>query len=113
MERENLKKDNLTNEKFSKKFINQFDLVNYAIRLADNMIKSGRGPRVKVEVDNPVVQILAEIDQGKDYLEEIVEIVQIQHEKDESAVKFETGSKEKFKSLMPSKSEKKKSRILQ
>ena len=31
-------KDPLTNEKIIKKFESQFDLVNYAIRLAENMI---------------------------------------------------------------------------
>lgn len=106
-------KINLTNEKLSKKFVNQFDLVNYAISLADNMIKSGRGPRVKVEVDNPVIQVLAEIDQGKDYLEEIVEKVKYEVEVVEPPHKYDHNGKEKFKSLSASKSgEKKKTRIV-
>ena len=63
---------NLTNQQISKKFVNQFDLVNYAIRLAENMIRTGRAPRVKVDVDNPVVQVLAEILEGKDKFEEII-----------------------------------------
>jgi hypothetical protein len=108
-----VEKENLTNEKLSKKFINQFDLVNYAIRLADNMIRSGRGPRIKVEIDNPVIQILAEIEQGKDSFEEIVEVVKPEREFVEHQQKFEQNGKEKFKSLSTSKpGERKKSRIV-
>lgn len=62
----------ITTEILSKRFINQFDLVNYAIRLADNMIKSGRPPRVAVDNDNPAVQVLEEIETGKDQLDEII-----------------------------------------
>lgn len=107
-------KVDLTNEKLSKKFVNQFELVNYAIRLADNMIKSGRAPRVKVDVDNPVIQVLAEIEQGKDYLEEIADIVQPEIKKEEPSYKMDLNGKEKGKSLGASKStEKRKSRIVQ
>lgn len=67
-----LKKDSFTNEKLSKKFVSQFDLVNYAIRLAENMIRTGREPRVKAE-GNRAVQILAEIAQDKDQFDEIPE----------------------------------------
>jgi hypothetical protein len=106
-------KEDLTNEKLSKKFVNQFDLVNYAISLADNMIRSGRAPRVKVDVDNPVIQILAEIEQGKDYLEEIVEKVKFEPEVVEVPHKYDHNGKEKFKSLSTSKAnDKKKSRIV-
>jgi DNA-directed RNA polymerase subunit omega len=35
-----MEKENLTNEKLRNKFANQFELVSYAIRLADNMIKT-------------------------------------------------------------------------
>lgn len=62
----------ITTEILSKKFINQFDLVNYAIRLADNMLKSGRPPRVAVDTDNPAVQVLGEIESGKDQIDEII-----------------------------------------
>lgn len=65
-------KNFLTSEELSKKFINPFDLVNYAIRLADNMLKSGRPPRINVDTDNPAVQILEEIEAGKDKFEEII-----------------------------------------
>ncbi len=60
--------DNLTNEKISKKFTNQFDLVNYAIKLADDMIRTGRSPRVKMQTENPALLILEEIAEGKDQL---------------------------------------------
>ena len=66
-------KEDLTNEKLSTQFTNQFDLVNYAIKLAENLIRTGRAPRVKVDVENPVIQILAEIEEGEDQLEEISE----------------------------------------
>ena len=64
-------KDLFTNEKLSKKFVSQFDLVNYAIRLAENMIRTGRDPRVKIESQNRSMQILAEIAQDKDLFDEI------------------------------------------
>lgn len=64
-------KDNLTNEKLKKKFISQFDLVNYAIQLAENMIKVGREPRVKTDLQNRAAQVLAEIAQNKDQFVEV------------------------------------------
>lgn len=70
-----LKKDSFTNEKLSKKFVSQFDLVNYAIRLAENMIRTGREPRVKTEFLNRSNQILAEISQDKDQFDEIPESI--------------------------------------
>lgn len=66
-------KDPLTNEKIIKKFESQFDLVNYAIRLAENMIHSGRDTRVRVDCQNRALQILGEIALGKDVFDEIVE----------------------------------------
>jgi len=109
-------KEDLTNEKISKKFVNQFDLVNYAIRLADNMIRSGRAPRVKVDVDNPVIQVLAEIEQGKDCFEEIAEVIKPEIDRyvqQQQPLKLDLNGKEKFKSLSASKpSERKKSRIV-
>jgi DNA-directed RNA polymerase subunit omega len=67
------KKHNFTNEKISKKFVSQFDLVNYAIRLAENMIRTGREPRVETEFQNRAIQILAEIYHDKDKFDEIPE----------------------------------------
>ena len=61
----------LTNEKVIGNYKSSFDLVNYAIRLAENMIYTGRGPRVKSDVENRAILILEEIHQGKDQLDEI------------------------------------------
>jgi len=76
------KKNALTNEKISRKFNNQFDLVNYAIKLAENMIKSGRDPRVKIDSQNRALQVLAEISEDKDRFDElaipVVEAIQAQ-----------------------------------
>lgn len=66
-----MEKGLFTNEKLLQKFKNQFDLVNYAIRLAENMIKTGRDPRVKTDNQNRAMQILAEINSDKDHFDEI------------------------------------------
>lgn len=65
------KKDSLTNEKISKKFRNQFELVNYAIKLAENMIRTGRDPRIKTDTQNRAMQIITEIVTGKDAFDDI------------------------------------------
>lgn len=65
-------KDQLTNEKIRKKFVSQFELVNYAIKLAENMIQSGRDPRVKIESQNRSLQVLSEILNDKDRFDEII-----------------------------------------
>ncbi len=63
-----------TNEELSKKFKNNFDLVNYAISLAENMIQSGREPRVRrPDMQNRAMLILEEIKEGKDVFVEIPE----------------------------------------
>lgn len=64
-------KIHLTNENVTKKFKSGFDLVNYAIRLAENMIKTGRDARVKSEIQNRAMLILEEIHEGKDQFDEI------------------------------------------
>ncbi len=64
-------KENLTTEQLRLKFKSQFELVNYSIRLAENMIRSGREPRIKMDIDNPAMQVLAEILAGKDAFEDI------------------------------------------
>lgn len=66
-------KDALTNEKLNKKFKSQFDLVEHAIRLVDNMVKSGRSPRIKLDIQNPAVIALEEIVQGRDALVDLPE----------------------------------------
>lgn len=67
------KKNQFTNEELSKKFKSNFDLVNYAIALAENMIKSGRETRVKSDTQNRAMLILDEISEGKDQFDEIKE----------------------------------------
>jgi len=62
-------KDMMTNEALmSDRFCSQFDLVNYAIGVAQDMVKSGRPARVQTEIQNPAYQTLQEITQGKDLL---------------------------------------------
>lgn len=67
-------KDRITSEFIKSKFTNQFDLVNHAIKLVENMIVSGRSARVRTEVIglNPTSIILAEITENKDYLEDLL-----------------------------------------
>lgn len=66
------RKEFLTNEKIKSKFTSQFDLVNYAISLAANMIMSGRDCRVKIDSQNRAMQILSEIFQEKDSFDDII-----------------------------------------
>ena len=51
----------LTGERLRKRFTSQFDLVNYAIRVAENFIETGRDVTVKTGVANPAYNILEEI----------------------------------------------------
>lgn len=64
-------KVHLTNEDVASKFKSNFELVNYAIRLAENMIRTGRDARVKSEIQNRAMLILEEIQEGKDQFDEI------------------------------------------
>lgn len=64
-------KVHLTNEEMTSKFKSSFDLVNYAIKLAENMIKTGRDARVKSEIQNRAMLIVEEIYEGKDQFDEI------------------------------------------
>lgn len=64
-------KKRITNEELRKKFKSQFELVKYAINLAENMILTGREPRAKIEGQNRAMQILEEIVTGKDKFDEI------------------------------------------
>lgn len=61
-----------TNEALRKKFKNQFELVSYAISLAENMILTGREPRIKTDLQNRAMQVLAEIAAGKDQFEPVI-----------------------------------------
>lgn len=63
----------MTNEDIRKKFSSTFELVNYAISLAENMIKSGREARVKSDCQNRAMLVIEEIYAGKDKLDPIRE----------------------------------------
>lgn len=98
-------KEYLTNEKIAKKFTSQFELVNYAIKLAENMIVTGRDPRVRTNTQNRSLQVLCEILNNKDRLDEIFEDVE-EEEVSYHAKAFEVADEE----LPPKASEKKRSR---
>lgn len=99
----------LTNEKFRTKFSSQFDLVNYAIKLTENMIRSGRQPRVKTDVQNPALHALEEIYEGKDQIDDISEMPPKEVHQVIHNIQEETASENiKKKSLRPL--EKKKTR---
>jgi DNA-directed RNA polymerase subunit K/omega len=59
----------LTTEDIKKKNINQFTLVAEAIKMAAEMVASGRPPRVQIDNGNPAVIVLEEIRLGKDKLD--------------------------------------------
>jgi DNA-directed RNA polymerase subunit K/omega len=65
---------NYTNDQLLQKFGSQFELVNYAIKLAENLIKSGRPPRITIDSENPALLVIAEIACSKDQFEEIIEV---------------------------------------
>jgi DNA-directed RNA polymerase subunit omega len=67
------RKKALTNEELRRRFTSQFDLVNYAIRLAENMVHTGRDTRIKTDVHSKAFQILQEIKEHKDRFD--IEIV--------------------------------------
>lgn len=83
------KKESLTNEELSKRFKSQFDLVNYAIRLAENMIRTGRAARAEMESQNRTLQILGEIKLGKDHLDEIIIVEEREPSKEEKFARRE------------------------
>ncbi len=67
-------KDYITSEKVRKRFKSQFEMVNYAIKLAANMISTGRDCRVKTESHSRAIQVLNEILNNKDQFDEILEL---------------------------------------
>lgn len=72
----------ITNEQIRKKFTSQFDLVNYAISLAENMIRSGREPRLKIDSQNRAMQVIAEIATGKDLFDELIPAATVEVEEE-------------------------------
>lgn len=67
------KKENFTNELFGKRFSNTFELVNYAIRLAKNMLSTGRACRIMTPIQNRAYEVLIEIKDNKDLFDEVIE----------------------------------------
>lgn len=66
--------DNLTNEGIMKRRERStFDLVNYAIKVAENMIHSGREPVVRTHSQNIPMYVLAEIANNKEIFADIVQ----------------------------------------
>ncbi len=61
----------LTNEQLLKRFKNQFELVRYAIQIADNAIRSGRELDVDTDSENLSFQVLAEIAANKERFDEL------------------------------------------
>ena len=61
----------LTNEDLLKRFTNQFDLVRYAIKLAENAIRSGREIDVDTDSQNLAFQILTEVSERKEKFQEL------------------------------------------
>jgi hypothetical protein len=78
-----------TNEKLRKKFKSNFDLVNYAINLAKNMIDSGRKPRVEAPDKNRALLVLQEIREGKDQFDEIIKDSSLSGVEKESFTNYE------------------------
>lgn len=104
-------KDPLTNEKIVKKFESQFDLVNYAIRLAENMIQTGRGPRVRIESENNrALQVLGEIAMGKDVFDEVLPTPSYQNDVQQESRFSTRESREPREDSLFSKGEKKRSK---
>jgi DNA-directed RNA polymerase subunit omega len=71
-------KEELTNEKLKRRFASQFDLVNYAIKLAAEMIQSGRAPRVSTDMQNVALLIMQELMAGKDQFDDMNEEIDIE-----------------------------------
>lgn len=65
------KHEHLTNERLRNMFENQFELVNYAIKLAEYFIKSGKEPFIYQTNQNLATKILRIIESGKDRYREM------------------------------------------
>lgn len=94
----------LTSEDIKKKYISQFVLVAEAIKLAAQMVESGRGARVQVDNSNPAVIVLEEIRQGKNQLEDLVVLsskpVQAHSDKAPPVVREKSAEKKKPRRIM-------------
>lgn len=106
--------ESLTNEGVVKKFKSQFDLVNYAISLASQMINSGRAARVDIDNLNPAVVIIEEIAMGRDKLDDVDEKAepQVNESKAEVSNSKSLTGEEKALGSKPAEKKKKARRIL-
>lgn len=105
-----MEKERLTNEQLRQKSKSQFDLVNYAIKLAEYFIRSGHEPSYHSGLKNPALQVLAEIASNKGELEEIPEIIIEEEEVEEISYKANVNGKEHRESASPKGGEKKKAK---
>lgn len=80
-------KDCLTNELLQKRFKSQFDLVLYAIKIAESRIKSGHDdPYHNLDTENLATEILDEIADGRDVFENIIQSADDDEEEEEEEV---------------------------
>lgn len=54
--------EHLTTEYLSKKFNSQFELVNFMIHMAQNMIKTGRDAQSTIVDNNPALLVIDQLD---------------------------------------------------
>lgn len=89
----------LTNEKISKRFKSQFDLVNHSIRLASHYIQAGIEPSPG-SADNIVNDVLSDIEHGRDTYQDIDE----DPSEEEEVVDVAFSIKEEVEEITPKKS---------
>lgn len=65
--------EHLTIEGLSEIYDNRFELVNRAINLAVDKIRSGRSPRININCNNTPTVVLAEMRAGQSFLDLIEE----------------------------------------
>ncbi len=53
-----MSQDTITNERMIGKFDNQFDLVNFAIKMAEYQVQGNRDAREYGDLNNPAIQVL-------------------------------------------------------
>ncbi len=73
-------KDYLTTEALVHGFKSQFDLVAQAVKIAENMVHTGRAVRVKTDVQNPAYNVLQEV------LNDYTDIPGVDEEEEEETV---------------------------
>jgi|LakMenEpi03Aug12_release.lakeMendotaPanAssembly.Ray.scaffolds.fasta_scaffold01500_32 hypothetical protein len=88
-----MEKETLTNELIRKKCASQFELVNYAIRLAEYYIKSGKELE-NFYGKNPALQVISAINDKQETLREIPEILEDEEEEDKGSFHSRNDEKE-------------------